>query len=155
MLVPFRLVEPPNSLRPIAFHQRTARLSLVCSTTRAWLLPILYNTVHLESRRDAASFLLGLGIRVEVVLDDKTSTDLAAGFGGIGLGPEGYGYVTRDQDLGVLTFAASERSSANDKQLTQTQDDSYTSALPRAHCPSRTSVSCLFLIPPKSLTLCL
>ena len=102
-LVTLRLVEPPNSPHPIAFHQRTARLSLVCSTTRAWLLPILYNTVHLESRRDAASFLLGLGIRVEVVIDDKTSTDLAAGFGEIGLGPGGLGFVTRDQEMGLLT----------------------------------------------------
>jgi len=52
----------------------------------------------------------------------------------------------RDRDLGVLTFLDIDRDLANNKQLTLTLNDCYTSALPCAPYPSGTSVSCFFLV---------
>ena len=53
--------------------------------------------------------------------------------------------MTRDQDMGVLTFLDLEKCSTNNKQLTLTLNDSHTSALTCAPYPSRTSVSSLIL----------
>jgi len=60
--------------------------------------------IHLEPLRLSVSFLLGLGIRVRVVIDDDTITDFVASFGEIGLGPGGVGSVTKDHDMGKLVF---------------------------------------------------
>ncbi|KAH7094179.1 hypothetical protein BKA62DRAFT_834313 [Auriculariales sp. MPI-PUGE-AT-0066] len=92
---PVSPLEPSTCLSPIAHLARTARFTLVCSFVRTWLLPILYHTVHIETRRDWACFLNCLGIRVRVVLDQGISDALASGFGSIGLANATGGGVQR------------------------------------------------------------
>ena len=72
----------------------------------------------------AVRFLLGLGFRVGVVIDDDTITDFAEGFGEIGLGPGGVGFARNEERprYEYVTFPFLGKMLANDKQRKRTRN---------------------------------